>query len=167
MQGFKNINGVDVPYIILGDPAYPLKTWLMKNYIYSDNMTKEEDSFNVHMNSARVRVEIALGRLKGRWRRLQKALDVQVSFAPFLVGAACTLHNIVEEKEGSSAYLQKWDKQLRTNAREFPEPRTIPLEDEFETDDFEDDEDAQIVRNALKTYLRKFPLKTSLKWKFK
>lgn len=55
--------------MIIGDPAYPLLPWLMKNFTGA-NLKPEEDSFNAYMNSARVSVEIAFGRLKARWRRL-------------------------------------------------------------------------------------------------
>lgn len=41
-------------------------------------------------------VEIAFGRLKGRWRILLKRLDMKTRNVPLAVGACCTLHNICE-----------------------------------------------------------------------
>lgn len=41
-------------------------------------------------------VEIAFGRLKGRWRILLKRLDMKTQNVPLAVGACCTLHNICE-----------------------------------------------------------------------
>lgn len=82
--------------MIIGDPAYPLlHSWLLRGYSGS-NLTPLEDSFNVHLNSGRVAVEIAFGRLKARWRCLLKRIDVHYSFVPEVVAACCTLHNIVE-----------------------------------------------------------------------
>ncbi|KAK6182064.1 hypothetical protein SNE40_009828 [Patella caerulea] len=38
----RNISGVQVPAVILGDPVYPLLQWLMKPYAESANMTAEQ-----------------------------------------------------------------------------------------------------------------------------
>lgn len=126
-------------------------------------MTKEEDSFNAYLNSARVRVEIAFGRLKGRWRRLQKAIDMRVSFVPKLVGAACVLHNIVETMEDN--YQPQWNTERDRNC--LPQPVRIPFEEEF--DQLQDtEEEAERIRNALKDYMAEnFPMRTSLKWHYK
>lgn len=78
---------------------------------------------------------------------------------PLLVGADCVLHNVVEEKEGDGSYCREWDNERRRNASQYPEPDLISYEEEFETVDFEDDEDTQAIRNAIKTYLKKFPYK--------
>nr|XP_039260278.1 uncharacterized protein LOC120336620 [Styela clava] len=60
----KRIQNCDVPLMILGDPAYPLQTWLMKGY--SGSLNPSEESFNVYLSSARNVVEHAFGRLKSR-----------------------------------------------------------------------------------------------------
>ncbi|KAK4871867.1 hypothetical protein RN001_015991 [Aquatica leii] len=80
-------------FIIIGDPAYPLLSWLVKGYT-GTGLTPNEDSFNAHMNTARVTVEIAFGRLKARWRCLLKRLDIDHSFVPHAIATCCTLHNI-------------------------------------------------------------------------
>ena len=92
----EQIDGKDVPLIILGDPAYPLLPWLMKAYPNNGHLTREQKRFNYRLSKARVVVEHGYGRLKGRWRCLLKRLDVDVRDVPELVTACCVLHNICE-----------------------------------------------------------------------
>ena len=63
----REIKKVDVPLCILGDPAYPLLPWLMKPYAESVALTNSQRIFNYRQSRARMVVENAFGRLKGRW----------------------------------------------------------------------------------------------------
>ena len=73
-----NIRGVNVPLVILGDPAYPLLSWLMKPYLENAVTTLRERNFNYRQSRARMVVENAFGRLKGRWRCLLKTITCQI-----------------------------------------------------------------------------------------
>ena len=92
----KAIAGTEVPLVVLGDPAYPLLPWLMKPYLDNGHLSREQRTFNYRLSRARVVVEDAYGRLKGRWRCLSKRNDADVSDLPVLVAACCVLHNICE-----------------------------------------------------------------------
>ena len=59
-------------------------------------LTREQKRFNYQLSRARVVVECAFGRLKGRWRSIMKRNDTNVSFMPTLVTACCILHNLCE-----------------------------------------------------------------------
>lgn len=59
----KLISGVHVPIVILGDPAYPLLSWLMKPYI-GTGLTQVQRRLNYRLSGTRVAVECAFGQLK-------------------------------------------------------------------------------------------------------
>ena len=89
------LSGTSIPLLVLGDPAYPLRTWLMKPF--SDaGLTAKQRKFNYQLSCARVAVENAFGRLKGRWRSLMKRNDTDIKFLPTMVTACCILHNLCE-----------------------------------------------------------------------
>ena len=78
------------------DPAYPLLPWVMKAFPDNCRLSSQQKTFNYRLSRARVTVEHAYGKLKGRWRCLLKRLDINVSHVPEFVAACCTLHNICE-----------------------------------------------------------------------
>ena len=85
-----------MPLVVLGDPAYPLMSWLIKPYLENSGTTPKERYFNYRQSRARMVVENAFGRLKGRWRCLMKRIDAHISHVPSMIGACVVLHNICE-----------------------------------------------------------------------
>ena len=96
MDGFLQIlRGYDkVPVTLLGDPAYPLLPYCMKEYPHA--RINEEVIFNNMLRSPRSPIECALGRLKARWQILNKRIDVGLVFVPSIVYACFVLHNFCE-----------------------------------------------------------------------
>ena len=87
---------IPVPPVLLGDPAYPLLPNLMKEYSHCSR--NEEVMFNQMLRAARNQIECAFGRLKARWRILNRPLDVSIEHAPDLIYACFVLHNYCESK---------------------------------------------------------------------
>ena len=123
-----NIEGVQMPIVLLGDPAYPLMTWLMKPYSDNGHLTGGQTRFNYRLSKARMVVENAFGRLKGRWRCLLKRNDNALKNVPNMVASCCVLHNLCETwgESFDEAWLQEVDK----SADVFHQPNDVQPENQ-------------------------------------
>lgn len=89
------INGVEIPVLIVADSAYSLSETIMKPYP-EGTATASQRCFNECLSRARIHVEHAFGRLKGRWRTLMKRNDSKTSNLKYIVIACIVLHNFCE-----------------------------------------------------------------------
>jgi hypothetical protein len=106
--------GVPISPYLLADSAFPLSTHLMKCY-----ETKQVDLTQMHFNYAAIRtrrvVECAFGRLKARWRILQKGPEVKdPMYCANIATICCALHNFCQDEFGVTSglgteYLESMD----------------------------------------------------------
>ena len=68
----------------------------MKPYVENQHSTPEERNFNYRQSHARITVEYAFGKLKGRWRCLMKRIDTKIHNVHNLVAACVVLYNYCE-----------------------------------------------------------------------
>ena len=94
MEPTLDLRGTVIRPLVVGDSAYPLKTWLLP--VIKDNgaLNRDQKKFNKELSKARIVSEHAFGLLKGRWRALLKRLDEDHWRTPNTIIACCVLHNI-------------------------------------------------------------------------
>uniref|UniRef100_A0A8B9BMV7 DDE Tnp4 domain-containing protein n=1 Tax=Anser brachyrhynchus TaxID=132585 RepID=A0A8B9BMV7_9AVES len=94
-----DVGGVAVPPFLLGRPRDPLLPWLLRPYRRAEaSRRRRRRRFNAAAAAARAVAAAALGRLRGRWRCLQKRNDTDVAFLPTLLAACCLLHNVCQAR---------------------------------------------------------------------
>ena len=85
-----------------------------------ERLAAEQESFNVYLSSGRMVIECAFGRLKGRWRKLQKRMDMSLSEVPIVVSACCILHNYCELQ--LERFYDVWLPDPVTENQRLPQP---------------------------------------------
>ena len=84
-----------LPVFLVGDPAYPLMPYLMKEYAY-DGSSWQEQYFGFNLCSARNVIECLFGRLKPRLGALRRAMEIKLDDLPYVIYACFVLHNYCE-----------------------------------------------------------------------
>nr|CAI5828130.1 unnamed protein product [Callosobruchus analis] len=89
-------NGLPQPHIIVGDEAFPLKTYLLRPYSrFHLDENEPNKIYNYRLSRARRVVENAFGILVARWRVFRRHLEVQPYLVDKIVLASCCLHNML------------------------------------------------------------------------
>lgn len=85
-----------MPYVMVADEAFPMKSYLMRPYSRATFGGNEGNKiFNYRLSRARRVVKNAFGILSNRWRIFQTNIQIQPKSVDNIVLAACCLHNML------------------------------------------------------------------------
>ena len=94
MEPTMDLGGTVIRPLVVGDSAYPLKTWRLPVIKDKSALNQDQKKFNKALAKAQIVSEHTFGLLKGRWRALLKRLDEDNWRIPNTIIACCVLHNI-------------------------------------------------------------------------
>jgi len=87
-----------VPFSIVGDEGFPLKSYLMRPYARRNLQGNEQRVFNYRLSRARWIIENAFGILAARWRILEKPISMKLRTTETIlhdIQAITCLHNYI------------------------------------------------------------------------
>ena len=100
-ERFLNENIGTLPYFLVGDEIFPLKTWLMRPYPGGDLKCEKKKVYNYRMSRARRVIENAFGILCARWRIFHKPIRATVKNVETYTLACLALHNYLRQTDNA------------------------------------------------------------------
>ena len=86
------VNNINLPYVIVADEIFPLKTWLLKPYP-GRNLSESKTIFNYKLSRARRTIGNAFGILTTKWRIFRRPIIASTDLVDLIVQACVCLHN--------------------------------------------------------------------------
>lgn len=130
---------VELPYWIVGDGGFPIKSYLMRPYAKSQNYGQREKIFNYRLSRARRIIECAFGTLQKKWKIFETRMSFKLQNTETVVLALLALHNFLIT-EDPNRYLQDNDPNF-DDVRDFEERENGDNEEEEnEHQEVEDDD---------------------------
>ncbi|KAG9267065.1 hypothetical protein AMEX_G19742 [Astyanax mexicanus] len=96
-------SNITMPYMFIGDEAYPLRPDLMKPYPFR-SMNKDQRIYNYRLSRARRVVENAFGILANRFRVFRSTICLEPNKVVTITLACLCLHNFLRQRR-SEAYV--------------------------------------------------------------
>ena len=109
-----------VPYAMVGDAAFPLKTYLMRPFP-GQHLGRWKKIFNYRLSRARMVVECAFGILAASWRVLYTRITMRPENADAVIMAVCILHNYLL----NAAENQRWLEEAEERGEQLPDARNM------------------------------------------
>ena len=93
-------DGMDIPYVLVGDDAFPLSHYMMKPYPQK-NLCSDKRIFNYRLSRARRISENAFGILANRWRVFRKPFLLKPEKVKLITYSCLILHNFLRSESTS------------------------------------------------------------------
>ena len=90
-----------LPYVVVGDEIFALKSWLMKPYP-GRNLTEGQRIYNYRLSRARRSIENTFGVLAAKWRIYRRSIRANVKLVKGVVQATVCLHNYLRLTENAN-----------------------------------------------------------------
>lgn len=91
----------EAPYVIVGDEAFPLKTYLMRPYP-GQNLDGLKRIFNYRLCRARRIVENAFGILTQKFRLYNRRIQAKPENVDYIILTTCVLHNFIKKIDSNT-----------------------------------------------------------------
>ena len=85
---------MELPYFLVGDEIFHLKTWLMRPY--PGTLDEKQRIYNYRVSRARRTIENVFGILAARRRIFRKAIQADIKTVEAIVQACVCLHNFLQ-----------------------------------------------------------------------
>jgi len=142
-QVHREIEETQVPFLVLGDSGFGLESWLQKPFTHHTQLSESQKIFNYRHSRARRSVENMFGRVKCRWRRLLRGVDVRYENAHKVISVAFALNNLCEKNTISFEPTAEEISENEELNRLYPQPTQASQKEYFS---------GILIRNALMNF---------------